>query len=224
MKLTFLVIGSLGLLTACSSLSRDDSMGLHLHANKVLVDLYHGSIDPAVKAAILDGGFELRTSDLPLRDEELQSVGTLLISDNANRSYQSAEIDAVERFVDKGGTLICAGQAWSWAGDKKDINTYPLNQLGRRLGFTITGQNIGKAAGETSSAYLRGAESVNQTDWWPSMVQAETSRFTILMRDDKMKPMAIRMLKGDGQIFIFGHGAILNDNPHIARNILMENK
>ena len=209
-----------GLIVGCASVGTDVSSTPQLNPRIVLVDLYHGSLDGNLKAMIEKGGYTTVPCDAPLTDQALQSAGTLWIDDNASRDYQPGEIKAVRRFVQLGGTVICSGQAWSWAYDKKDISRYPLNQLGKSLGFMITGQNIGSPVNKELSTYLLGVDTVTRTDWWPSMVESHVRGSRPLIRDENLKTMAIFIPRGSGRIFIFGHGSILKENPQILLNIL----
>ena len=201
-------IALLTLLMGCSP-TGTKSVSPNLYSHNVLVDLYHGSINQTLKSAIETAGFQTKTSDNPISDLSLQSIGVLWITDNASRDYQPNEIKSVRSFVENGGTLICSGQAWSWVSDKKDIHKYPLNQLGKSLGFTITGQNIGNPVSKESSPYLAGIESFTRTDWWPSRIESEAAGYQPLIRDQNMKTMAVFIPCGKGRIFVFGHGSLL---------------
>ena len=193
-----------------------------MNNHSVLVDLYHGSIDPTSKSAIESAGFKILKSDAPLSDQALQSVSVLWITENASQDYQSSEIKSVRSFVNSGGTLICSGPAWAWAVYvKKDNRSYPLNQLGKALGFTVTAQSIGKPVNKEPSPYLLGIESLIHTDdWWPSMIDCQVTGYHPLIRDENLRTMAMFIPSGRGRIFVFGHGALLRDNPTIVRNIL----
>jgi hypothetical protein len=217
MKRVFIMIMMASCLLGCS---RHAKLNPQLYPHNVMIDLHHGSLDPTLKAAIERRGFQLQTTDLPVTYDVLQSTGILWIADDARRDYRPDEIKAIKAFVRDGGTLICAGQAWSWVGDKNDIAKYPLNELGKKLGFRITGQNIGMPGPKEPSAFLLGVESINHTDWWPSMVESDVAGAQVIIRDESMKAMAVYIPSGKGQILVFGHAALLRDNPRILLNIL----
>ena len=220
MKIKLLETLLCGLLIGCMSAGAKGFMVGEVNPHRVMLDLYHGSIAPAMKTAIENGGFPIQKSDAPLTDEALESVGFLWIAVDSDRVFQPGEIKAVKSFVRNGGTVICSAQAWSWVGDKKDIKNFPLNQLGKELGFMITGLNIGKPVTKEPSVYLRGIESLVHTDWWPSMIEPQAQVFSVLIRDEGEKPMAIFIPSGKGRVFVFGHATLLTDNPQIVLNIL----
>jgi len=206
----------LGLLAACSN----NSINPQLYSRDILVDLYHGSIDPISKSAIERYGIQIHTTDAPITDKTLAAVGAVWITSNATRDFEPSELRSIHKFIRSGGTLICSGQAWAWAYDKKEVSKFPLNQLGKTVGFLITGQNAGKPVNMESSPYLMDVDSVNQTDWWPSLVQSEVNGFVPLIRDEYMRTIAIYFPLGRGRVFVFGHESLLKDNPQITVNIL----
>ena len=224
MKRRILELILLGLLVGCSPAGTSTSINPETYSHSMRLDLYHGSMDQTLKSAIERSGIQIQNGDTPITDQSLQTVGILWITDTASRDYQPNEIKSVKNFVQSGGTLICSGQAWSWLSDKKDLEKYPLNQLGKSLGFTITGQNIGKPVTTEQLPYLLGVQSLAHTDWWPSMVESQAAGFQPLIRDGKMKTMAIFIPSGKGRIFVFGHGSLLRDNPEIALNILTRSR
>jgi hypothetical protein len=139
---------------------------------------------------------------------------------SAHVDFTSDEIAAVKAFVTAGGTVICSGQAWSWANDKKDVAAYPLNEVGKALGFTITGQNIGTPTGREASPYLIGIETITRSSWWPSLVESDAPGSQVLIRDQNLKAMALTFPLGKGRVFVFGHEALLADNPMLVTNVL----
>lgn len=109
-------------------------------------------------------GFNLPLKDVkswgyniaPINDLTLAGVldtTQVLIIGNAWASFTNAEMDAIEAFTHSGGAMLLAGLGWSWTGNKqnpgfnpcnwamdsanKSVNTqsYPMNELGRRLGL-----------------------------------------------------------------------------------------
>ena len=90
-------------------------------------------------------------------DASLKDANVLIIG-NAWGNLQQSEIDAIQRFVARGGGLLAAGLGWSWrqssakhnfvcegqsAGqDVNDLATYPMNRLGEALGLQWTDGQI----------------------------------------------------------------------------------
>lgn len=98
-------------------------------------------------------GYTLQDAPGTLTDDALKGAGILIIG-NAWSDFQKTEIDAIERFTNRGGGVLLAGLGWSWsqsAADPKlacpgapartapaDIAAYPMNILGARFGVTWT--------------------------------------------------------------------------------------
>jgi len=84
----------------------------------------------------------------------------VLIIGNAWGNFEPAEIDAIERFVARGGGLLAAGLGWSWKAssdkpgfvcdgrnqgqDVNDMATDPMNRLGATFGLEWTERAIGQ--------------------------------------------------------------------------------
>ena len=91
-------------------------------------------------------------------DASLKDANVLIIG-NALGDFDKAEIDAIQRFVARGGGLLAAGLGWSWqqssakpnfvcegqaAGqDINDMTTYPMNRMGAAFGLQWTDAAIG---------------------------------------------------------------------------------
>ena len=221
MKIKLLDVIFCGLIIGCSSVeAKDYNQSREVAAHTILFDLYRGSINQGIKPTLEHAGFLIKKSDVSITEQSLQAVEVLWIATDSGREYQTDEIKAIKSFVKNGGTLICSGQAWAWGGDKKDINAFPLNQLGKELGFTITGLNIGEPSIIESSLYMNGIESLTRTDWWPSKVEPLVRNYQVLVRDQDDKPMALFIPMGKGRIFVFGNSGLLWDNPKLVLNIL----
>jgi hypothetical protein len=77
-------------------------------------------------------------------DSMLRDAGVLIIG-GVGGSFTQAELDAVHRFVERGGGVFAAGLGWSWVTyaldprfgcvdqkigqNPKDLSTYPMNRL-----------------------------------------------------------------------------------------------
>jgi type 1 glutamine amidotransferase len=92
-------------------------------------------------------------------DASLRDASVLIIG-NAWGNLSKPEIDAIQRFVARGGGLLAAGLGWSWrqsstqpslicegqsAGqDVNDMATYPMNRMGEAFGMQWTDAVIGE--------------------------------------------------------------------------------
>jgi len=92
-------------------------------------------------------------------DASLQGASVLIIG-NAWGNLSKPEIDAIQRFVARGGGLLAAGLGWSWkqsssrpslicegqsAGqDINDMAAYPMNRMGEAFGMQWTDAVIGE--------------------------------------------------------------------------------
>ena len=121
----------------------------------VAIDLYHGIIPPNIgellrqRAFLQRNPFEIRLLNTRLADDTLANTDVFIVASMGHTSdihFKEPEIGVIDAFVRGGGGLLCAGQAWSWvypSYGNKSVETFPLNELGNRLGFKITGKNIG---------------------------------------------------------------------------------
>lgn len=209
-----------GLIISCLTVDAKDYLAQEVSPRVILFDLYRGTIVQGIKPTLERAGYQIIKSDVSIDGQSLQSVEVLWIATDSGREYQADEIKAIKSFVKNGGTLICSGQAWAWGGDKKDINAFPLNQLGKELGFAITGLNIGEPSIIESSQYMDGIESLTRTEWWPSKVEPLVRNCQVLIRDRDDKPMALFIPTGKGRVFVFGSSGLLWDNPKLVLNIL----
>lgn len=180
------------------------------------IDGVHGQAWPGLPEALSAQGFKPVTIDHPLDDKTLEKIGVLLVA-APSRSYKKSEIGAVERFVKQGGGLLCAGQAWSWTYKEygnKPINTYPLNQLGRVLQFHVTEHNIG-APVHLKTEIMAGIGEITHTDWWPSEIQLLSDNGRAVLLDEQQRVVAGFLPLGDGRVVVYGHDALLRDNPAV---------
>ncbi len=98
-------------------------------------------------------GYRVSETAGKLDDTQLAGADVLIIG-NAWGNFAPSEIEAVERFVARGGGLLAAGLGWAWkessakpdfacAGrmdgqDVNDMSTYPMNRLGKPFGMQWT--------------------------------------------------------------------------------------
>ncbi|MFT5430084.1 MAG: hypothetical protein ACI9OJ_000757, partial [Myxococcota bacterium] len=112
----------------------------------------------AVTAAMTAAGVVMETIAVPLTEAALADVDVLVFG-NPWGAVSDSELDAIAAWVEKGGALLATGLGWSWpASSDPDADDYPLNRLGKRLGFRAIRGNIddpAAPAGPTSSpAYV----------------------------------------------------------------------
>jgi len=125
--------------------------------------------------------------DKPLSDAILQGADILIVSlpSVAGMSYADEEIEAVERFVERGGGLLIGGLAWPAVGQKRYTEAgYPPNQLGTRFGLLM------------KAAYAKGpAEFADHpiTRGLKAMSEAEGVKFSInsplMLLSEEAKPL-----------------------------------
>lgn len=100
-------------------------------------------------------------NDLPgdIDDAKLDGAGVLIIG-NAWGDLADSEINAIERFVSRGGGLLVAGLGWSWQSfstepgfdclgqaksqNVEDLSTYPMNRTVKPYGMQWTEATIDK--------------------------------------------------------------------------------
>jgi len=117
--------------------------------------------------------------------------------------------------------MICADKTWSWVQAVKAVVDYLLNQVGEKMGFTIHGMNVGKPTSVENTPYWDTIQPVVQNDdWWPFAVGSDSPSFTPIIRDEKLNVLGTQITVGKGSVFIFGHGALLRDNPELVVRIL----
>ncbi len=102
---------------------------------------------------LTDWGYAVTETAGKIDDAQLDGADVLIIG-NAWGNFEPSEIEAVERFVARGGGLLAAGLGWSWKDssprpgfacegrnqgqDVNDMSTYPMNRLGKPFGMQWT--------------------------------------------------------------------------------------
>ena len=111
------------------------------------------SDDWALPQDLTDWGYAVSETAGKIDDTQLKGADVLIIG-NAWGNFAPSEIDAIERFVARGGGLLAAGLGWSWKDssakpgfacegrnqgqDVNDMSTYPMNRLGKLFGMQWT--------------------------------------------------------------------------------------
>ena len=190
------------------------------------IDFYHAKFWQGGADMLHNAGYELVPLEEPLTAANMQNIRILIISGIAHgmntRPYEPAEVDAIEQYVKNGGGLFCSGQAWSWVYKEygnSPIEKYPVNAIGRKLGFTITGSNIG-APTYTDPVLLSGMNRLQHHDWWPSEVAFSSKSASPLVRDENLRIIAGTTGYGKGRIVVVGCEGILIENPDLVERLM----
>ena len=205
---------SIGVLSfqGCATMPRQSS-------SIVGLDVRHGQVWPGLAESLASNGFKTITLDREVDSASLESLGVLFIV-APNSTYRVSELDAIQRFVKSGGGLVCAGQAWSWTYKEygnQPIETYPLNIIGRRLDFWVTGNNIGEPK-YFGTEIMAGVCVVHRSDWWPSEVRVKAKSGKPILKDENHRIIAALQSYGRGRIVVYGHDWILKENSQILIN------
>ncbi len=201
------------LVTGCATTPRPVS-------NLVGIDAKHSNVWPGMAEVLTSNGYKV-VSLTSLNDAALQKIGVLLVI-GPTSSFNRHEVTAIERFVSSGGGLVVAGQAWSWTYKEygnEPVITYPLNIIGRKLDFQITGNNIG-APTFYRTDIMAGIGGVERSDWWPSEVVLTGKSAKPIIQDEKNRTIAALQSFGRGRIVVFGHDHLLKENPKVLNQSL----
>ncbi len=104
-------------------------------------------------ANLTEWGYSVGEIPGVIDDASLKDANVLIIG-NAWGNLEQPEIDAIQRFVARGGGLLAAGLGWSWKQsstrpnfacegqsarqDIDDMTTYPMNRMGKAFGMEWT--------------------------------------------------------------------------------------
>jgi hypothetical protein len=185
-----------------------------LRGLSVAFDLRHGLGSGAGKGELEARGATALVIDQALTDVSLKDVDVLVLLE-ARRSFEDAELDAVARHVREGHGLVVADLGWSWVMyEKKPLAALPANALGSRLGgFGFTNDAIGVPA-HVDPAELGGIAAIARTTPWVSCgVALPAGQGRVLLRDEKLRPMAGALAVDKGHVAVFGHAGMLLENP-----------
>lgn len=188
------------------------------------MDVHHGGIWPGFTNQLATLGFTARVVESA---EDLRSLDGLRVlvlvigEDGAGGELSEGDADRIERFVGRGGGLLCAGSAASWvASGRGAAESFPLNVLGRRLGFEVLDRTVTPPR-NLSPALLGGVGAVNRSHWWASEVRSSAKSAEAMVTDEAMRAMAMALTHGRGRVIVAGHPDLLRENPDIVRNALL---
>lgn len=213
--LTLAVACALSGATGCGSRPDPFAVGM---------DLHHGGIWPGFTNQLATLGLTARVvgsaEDLR-RLDDLRVLVLVIGEDGAGGEFSEEDADRVERFVGRGGGLLCAGSAASWVvSGRGTAESFPLNVLGRRLGFEVLNRTV-MPPRNLSPVLSGGVGAVNRSHWWASEIRASAKSSEAMVTDEAMRPMAIALTHGRGRVIVAGHPDLLRENPDIVRNALL---
>jgi hypothetical protein len=165
--------------------------------------------------------FTWKPNDGPIDKQFLSGIGVLIITDGEPSQFTREEVELVRDFVSTGGGCLCAGQAWSFAAKTKTVESYPLNAIGRALGFNITGRNIGAADPLSADPELFGGiKAFKRESWWPSQVKPLRVGVTTALRDSNGLSIVLRGGLGAGRFVVAGNSGLFQENPEAFKAAL----
>ncbi|MBF0196865.1 MAG: hypothetical protein HQL32_04115 [Planctomycetes bacterium] len=160
--------------------------------------------------------YELHLQREPLSYKSIKHLNVIVIGRYLKELLPS-DGKALQAFVLEGGTLILAAQSWSYAAyDKKDYE-FPLNALGKKLGFHIESKYAG-APTDFNSHYLSGMKSFDMKGNVPSPI-TYTGKGNYLIRDKGKTNMAVRLFRGKGSVYVYGHAFFLTNKALVESSI-----
>jgi hypothetical protein len=179
----------------------------------VAFDLHRGSGSAHDASAVKAQGGNVITIDEAFSDGVLAGVDVVALLESRKSAFDEAELNALTRFVRAGKGLVVGDLGWSWVlYEHKPLEDLPANQLGNSLGFAFTKENVG-APGALADEIAPHHPTLVQHGWAAGSIVLTGDRARIILRDDKLRPMAGTLEAGRGRIAVFGHRGILDDNP-----------
>lgn len=185
-------------------------------SKRIGIDLVHGSAWNGMVEELRKQGLAVTLLETTIKRSMLQKIEVLLIH-SYSTAYAKREIDAITDFVKTGGTLVVATLAWSWtykAYGNKPVETFPLNKLGEKLGYQITGENIGGPI-HIDKDLKKYIPKITIKNWWPSKIKFFNDAYTALVRDEHYRILAGSLVYGRGMVVVYGHNAMLAQNPRL---------
>jgi len=195
-------------------------------SNKMVAAIPMQSDRPVQKLAdrLKAMGFEMVDLADNLKYETISEFPLIYIQGGSfhdQKGYRCSEVDAIKRYVMDGGSLFCAGLAWPWVTEcygNKPVSTFPLNQIGKEVGFEITRENIGKPVTLTGGLFSKlSEEQLKTAGWWPSKVLSTAPNSEVVSRDPEGRPIVVAFALGKGRVIVFGHPGMLEEDEEIVR-------
>lgn len=99
--------------------------------------LRSGQCSAALEERLRAAGVVIADIAVPL-DASVLSGRDLVVVGNPWEAFSASELDALASWLEGGGSLLVLGLGWSWEGSGvPDMDSYPVNALGERLGFSV---------------------------------------------------------------------------------------
>lgn len=191
-------------------------------SKKIGIDLYHGNSWKGIESTINGTGFNLNYIDVKINAKILSAFHVLLIFGSSGKSFSPGEINSIIDFVRYGGSLIIASQAWSWSykeyGNKPNKD-FPLNTLGRELGYRITENNI-FGPDFLDEELKKKIKNVSKKNWDPSQIELLAEEMRVFIRDTRGRIIAGSFVHGKGKVIVCGHDKMLEENPKMLKFFL----
>ena len=201
-----------------------------LAAGPSYICMLYGDGWPGLTTALQVNGFSIGYIDTVGALEKASRTKGLIVLPGTGykreRPMLESEASLFADFVAKGGGLLCVGQAWSWAYrayGNKPVESFPLNKLGTRLGFQITGCPAGKPDSHTLPPTLpcRNTE-ILQDNWNASEIEIKdhVANRTDLLRDEKGRLIAVELEHGKGKVIVAGSEGLMEQHPEFLKACL----
>jgi hypothetical protein len=193
-------------------------------SKKIGIDLYHGASWKGIENTINETGFNLNFIDGEISAKILSAFHAILIFGSSGKPFSRREISSLSDFVRYGGSLIIASQAWSWSykeyGNKPNKD-FPLNALGRELGYRITENNI-FGPDFLDKELKKRIKNVNKKNWDPSQIELLADETRVFIRDTRGRIIAGSFVHGKGRVIVCGHDKMLEENPNMLKFFLTD--
>ncbi|MFH0953889.1 MAG: protein kinase [Verrucomicrobiota bacterium] len=190
-------------------------------AGKPLRILVHGGFMEPFVELMRGDGHTVVIREEPFSRESLKGVQVVALGEYFD-AYSEAEIAALVDFVERGGGLLVAEQAWSYS--MKEYNnkpnlTLPANMLGYELGFVIREQ-AGGVPVDLRTELLSGITAVDLGNGIPSFIIYDARVGEPLMLDSSGRAIGVRLAVGKGKVVVLGHAFIHRANEKLIRRII----
>lgn len=183
-----------------------------LEGRRVAFDLRHGLGSAAGSAELAARGAAVTTLETGYGAADLAPLAALIVLE-ARRAWTDPEIEAVIDFVRGGGGLVLADVGWSWTHyDKRPLSELPANRLIQPFGAAFTDAVLDPPT-KPDPTRLGGITQIARvTPWVPGGMTVPGSA-RVLLTDEPLRPLGALFGAGAGRVGLFGHAALLTENP-----------
>ena len=105
----------------------------------------------------------------------------------------------------------------------KPLDDFPLNKLGRELGFRISNRYTSDPDNSTIDPRLSElrVEIVRRDNQWTgSEIESSEPLHSVLLRDSRARPMIIEVCRDAGRVIVAGRETMLEQNPILCVALL----